>query len=47
MNQTVEKKSPLPLWRRLLLFVIFAAIAGLVLVIVSNFLIGQPTRMVF
>ena len=41
MNQAVENKAPLPMWRKILMFIIIAGIGGLVLVMVLNYLVGM------
>ncbi len=40
MDQAVEKKVPLPLWRRILLALIVIIIAGLMSIIVANYFAG-------
>lgn len=40
MDQAVEKKAPLPLWRRILLAIIIVIIAGLLSIIVANKIAG-------
>jgi len=41
MSQAVENKASLPLWRKILMFIIIAGIAGLVLIMVLNYLAGM------
>lgn len=40
MDQAVEKKAPLPLWRRILLALIVIIIAGLMSIMAANYLAG-------
>jgi hypothetical protein len=41
MNQAVENKAPLPLWRKILMFIVIAGISGLVLIMVFSYLAGM------
>ncbi|MBN1457163.1 MAG: hypothetical protein JW912_04860 [Sedimentisphaerales bacterium] len=41
MNQTVENKASLPIWRKILMFIVIAGIGGLVLIMLLNYLTGM------